>query len=81
MPLKATPIMVTALGLVEDTSIARTIDLQIVMVAQLQEVINQLIVNSIVLDAKINSISIIKVKILSVKRFREEKSKLKEFLT
>ena len=40
MPLKATPTMVTALGLAEDTSIARIIDLQVVTVAQLQEVIN-----------------------------------------
>ena len=37
-------------------------------------------VNSVVLDIKINSIDIIKVKILSVKRFRGEKFKLKGFL-
>ena len=81
MLLKVIPITVTALRLVEDTSIARIIDLQVVTVAQLQEVINQLIVNSIVLDIKINSISIIKVKMLLVKRFKGEKSKLKGFLT
>ena len=80
MLLKATPITATALGLVEDTSIAET-DLQVVTVAQLQEVINQLIVNGVVLDVKINSISIIKVKMLLVKRFKGEKSKLKGFLT
>ena len=80
MLLKATFIIVTALELVEDTSIAKT-DLQVVIVVQLQEVINYLIVNSIVLDVKINSIGIIKVKIPSVKRFRGEKSKLKGFLT
>ena len=38
-------------------------------------------VNSVVLDIKINSISIIKVKMPSVKRFRGEKSKLRGFLT
>ena len=81
MPLKAIPIIVTALGLIEDTNIARIIDLQVVIIAQLQEVINQLIINSVVLDIKINSIGIIKVKIPSVKRFRGEKSKLKGFLT
>ena len=70
----------TALELIGDTSIAK-IDLQIVTVAQLQKVINQLIVNSVILDTKINSIDIIKVKILLVKRFRGEKSKLKGFLT
>ena len=80
MPLKIILIIVTALGLVEDTSIAK-INLQVVTVAQLQEVINQLTVNSVVLDVKINSISIIKVKMPSVKRFRGEKSKLKGFLT
>ena len=80
MLLKAIPITATALELIEDTSIARMIDLQVVTVTQLQEVINQLIVNGIVLDAKINSIGIIKVKILLVKRFRGEKSKLKGFL-
>ena len=50
------------------------------MVAQLQEVINQLTVNGIALDAKINSIGIIKVKMLLVKKFRGKKSKLREFL-
>ena len=80
MLLKVIPITVTALESIEDTSIAK-IDLQVVIVVQLQEVINQLIVNSIVLDIKINSIGIIKVKMLSVKRFRGEKSKLKGFLT
>ena len=81
MPLKAIPTTVTALGSVKDTNIARTIDLQVVTVVQLQEVINQLTVNGVVLDIKINSIGIIKVKMLLVKRFRGEKSKLKGFLT
>ena len=35
MPLKATPIIVTASGSTEDTNIARIIDLQVVTVAQL----------------------------------------------
>ena len=35
MLLKATPTTVTALGLVEDTNIAKIIDLQVVIVAQL----------------------------------------------
>ena len=34
MPLKATPIIVTALGLIEDTNIAN-IDLQVVIMGQL----------------------------------------------
>ena len=80
MLLKAISITATALGLVEDTSIAK-IDLQIVMVVQLQEVINQLMVNGVALNQKINSIGIVKVKMPSVKRFKGEKSKLKEFFT
>ena len=40
MPPKAIPTIVTALGLAEDTSIARIIDLQVVTVSQLQEVID-----------------------------------------
>ena len=81
MLLKVIRITVTALGLAEDTSIARITDLQVVMVSQLQEVINQLTVNSVVLNVKINSIGIIKVKMPSVKKFKGEKSKLKGFLT
>ena len=80
MLLKAIPITVTALGSAEDTSIAET-DLQVVIVVQLQEVINQLTANRVALDQKINSIGIVKVKILLVKRFRGEKFKLKKFLT
>ena len=80
MLLKVTPITVTALESVEDTNIAK-IDLQVVIVAQLQEVINQLTVNKVVLDRKINSMGIVKVKMLLVKKFKGEKSKLREFLT
>ena len=67
------------LGLVDDTSIADT-DLQVVMMGQLQAVVNQLTNNSIVLNNKINSIGISKVKILSIKQFSREKVKLKGFL-
>jgi hypothetical protein len=48
---------------------------------QLCEVVNQLTNNSIVLDNKINSIGISKVKIPLIKRFSREKVKLKRFLT
>ena len=80
MLLKVIPITVTTLGLVEDTSIAE-IDLQVVIVVQLQEVINTLIVNRTLLENRLNKIGIIKVKILLVKRFKGEKSKLRGFLT
>jgi diketogulonate reductase-like aldo/keto reductase len=43
--------------------------------------IDSQVVTSIVLDDKINSIGISKVKMPSVKRFSEEKVKLKGFLT
>jgi hypothetical protein len=48
---------------------------------QLCEVVNQLTNNGIVLNNKINSIGISKVKMPSIKRFSGEKTKLKEFLT
>jgi hypothetical protein len=48
---------------------------------QLYKVVNQLISNSIALNNKINSIGMFKVKILSIKRFSEEKIKFKGFLT
>jgi hypothetical protein len=48
---------------------------------QLCEVVNQLTSNSIVLDNKINSIGISKVKMPSIKRFSGEKVELKGFLT
>jgi hypothetical protein len=72
--------MATTLKLIGNTSIANT-DLQIVIMGQLQAVINQLINNSIVLNNKINSIGISKVKIPSIKQFSGEKIKLKGFLT
>ena len=48
---------------------------------QLYEVVNQLTNNSVVLNNKINSIEISKVKMPSIKRFSGEKVKLKGFLT
>jgi hypothetical protein len=68
------------LGLVGDTSIANT-DSQIVTMGQLYEVVNQLTSNGVVLNNKINSIGIFKVKIPLIKRFSGEKVKLKGFLT
>jgi hypothetical protein len=47
---------------------------------QLYKVINQLTNNSVVLDNKINSIGMFKVKIPLIKRFSGEKVKLKGFL-
>jgi hypothetical protein len=80
MPPKITPITATTLRLVGDTNIAN-IDSQVITIGQLQVVVNQLINNSIVLDNKINSIKIFKVKMPSIKRFNGEKIKLKGFLT
>jgi hypothetical protein len=71
---------VTTSGLVGDISIANT-DLQVVTMGQLYEVVNQLTNNNVVLDNKINSIGIFKVKMPSIKRFSGEKVKLKGFLT
>jgi hypothetical protein len=68
------------LGLVGDTSIAN-INSQVVTMGQLCKVINQLTNNSVVLNNKINSIGISKVKMPSIKRFSKEKAKLKGFLT
>jgi hypothetical protein len=48
---------------------------------QLCEVINQLTNNSVVLNNKINSIGMSKIKIPLIKRFSGEKVKLKGFLT
>jgi hypothetical protein len=48
---------------------------------QLHKIVNQLTNNGVVLNNKINSIGIFKVKIPSIKKFSEEKVKLKGFLT
>jgi hypothetical protein len=65
--------------LVGNTSIAN-IDSQVVTMGQLYEVIDQLTNNSVVLDDKINSIGMSKVKMPLIKRFSGEKVKLKGFL-
>jgi hypothetical protein len=48
---------------------------------QLCKVINQLTNNGVVLNNKINSMGIFKVKMPLIKRFSGEKVKLKRFLT
>jgi hypothetical protein len=48
---------------------------------QLRKVVDQLTNNSVVLNNKINSIGISKIKMPSIKRFSGEKAKLKGFLT
>jgi hypothetical protein len=77
---KIIPTTATILGLVGNTNIAN-MDLQVVTIGQLYKVVNQLTNNSVVLDNKINSIGISKVKIPLIKRFSGEKVKLKGFLT
>jgi hypothetical protein len=47
---------------------------------QLYKVVNQLTNNGVVLDNKINSMGISKVKMPLIKRFSREKVKLKGFL-
>jgi hypothetical protein len=51
------------------------------MMGQLYKVVNQLTNNSVVLDNKINSMEMSKVKMPLIKRFSGEKAKLKGFLT
>jgi hypothetical protein len=72
--------IITILRSVGDTNIANT-DLQVVIIKQLYKVVNQLINNGVVLNDKINSIGILKIKMLSIKRFSREKIKFKGFLT
>jgi hypothetical protein len=79
MPPKIILTIATTLGLVGDTSIANT-DLQVVIMGQLYKVVNQLTNNSVVLNNKINSIGILKVKMPSIEQFSREKVKLKGFL-
>jgi hypothetical protein len=66
--------------LVGNTNIAN-MDSQVVTMGQLYKVVNQLTNNSVVLDDKINSIGISKVKMPLIERFSREKIKLKGFLT
>jgi hypothetical protein len=80
MPPKITLTMAITLELVGNTSIANT-DSQIVTMGQLYKVIDQFTSNSVVLNNKINSIGMSKVKMPLIKRFSREKAKLKGFLT
>ena len=80
MPLKATPITATTLGLVEDINIANT-DSQVVTIGQLQIIINQLTSNGQALENKITKMGISKIKMPSIKKFSGKKTKLKGFLT
>ena len=80
MPPKAIFIMATALGLVEDISMA-DIDLQVVTMGQLQQIVNQLTGNKQALENKIAEMSISKIKMLLIEKFSSEKAKLKGFLT
>jgi len=47
---------------------------------QLREIVNYINNNTQVLDNKVNEIGMIKVKLLSIKRFDGTRLKLKEFL-
>jgi hypothetical protein len=80
MPPKITPTTATTSGLVGNTNIAN-IDSQVVTMGQLYKVVNQLTNNSVVLNNKINSIKISKVKMPLIKKFSGKKVKLKGFLT
>jgi hypothetical protein len=80
MPPKTTPTTVITLESVGDTSITNT-DSQVVIMGQLYKVVNQLINNSVVLNDKINSIGMSKVKMPLIKQFSGEKAKFKGFLT
>ena len=80
MPLKVTPTMVTASGLVGNINMANT-DLQVVIIGQLQVIINQLTSNRQVLKNKIAEMSMFKIKMPLIKRFSGKKAKLKGFLT
>ena len=72
-------IAVITLGISKDVSILNA-SLQLVTVGQLQEIVNQLTENNIILKSCINGIGATKVKLLLVKRFVGDKSKLKGFL-
>ena len=71
---------VITLRLDGDTSIANT-NLQIVIRGQLQEIVNRLLDNNRLLKEKINGIEMAKIKLLLIKRFIGERSKLRGFLT
>ena len=80
MPAKTIPTTIITLGLRGDISI-NNIDLQLATMGRLQKIVNQLIGNGQALKNKITEIGMLKVKILLIKRFMEEKLKPKRFLT
>jgi hypothetical protein len=80
MPPKTILTVAMTSGSVSDINIAN-IDSQIITMGQLCKVVNQLTNNNIVLNNKINSIGISKVKMPLIKWFSREKVKLKRFLT
>ena len=63
-----------------DTSMADTKS-QIVIVGQLQDIVDQMTNNNKLLKEQVNKIGAVKIKLLSIKRFVEERLKLKGFLT
>jgi hypothetical protein len=79
MPPKIILTIATTLGLVGNTNMAN-IDLQVIIMKQLYKVVNQLTSNGVVLNNKINSMGMSKVKMLLIKKFSREKIKLKGFL-
>ena len=80
MLLKIIPTTAITLKLVGDTNITN-INLQVVTIGQLQLEINQFTKKRQALKNKIVKIGILKVKMLLVKRFKEEKANFKGFLT
>ena len=84
MPLKApatTPLTAATISrLGNNTSMAEDTNSQLVTVGQLQEIVNRLTDNNKILKERISGIGAAKVKLPLIKRFLEEKSKLKGFL-
>ena len=55
--------------------------LQIVTIRQLKEIVEQINISRAALNSKFQNIGIQKIKMLSIKRFNRDRSKLKGFLT
>jgi len=72
-------LMLKRIILKEDISMGESMDSQVVMMAQLQAVVDQLIGNSIAFEAKIKDIGMLKIKLPLIERFNGIKSKLKGF--
>src|SRR6266702_1961080 len=58
-----------------------TQDLQLVTTKVLKDIVDQINNNQLALNNKINGIGLLKVKLLSIKRFDRTRSKLKGFLS